>query len=207
MADARKRRRTQAERSALSERRIAKAAIALIAKRGYSKTSLAEIGRKAGYTGGLVSHRFGSKEQLLRELIDRIFGRFWADQIQPAVERRGGLAAILAGADAYLRELGVREERLRALYVLMGEALGPLAEVRGVFAELDEEFRTIVQRWLEEARAAREIRADVDVAATAALIVALLRGTAMQWLMAPGRIDLDRASAALKTALRRSLAP
>jgi AcrR family transcriptional regulator len=207
MTDARKRRRTQAERSALSDRRIVKAAIGLIARRGYSKTSLAEIGRRAGYTGGLVSHRFGSKQQLLRELVDRISGRFWADQIQPAVDDRGGLDAVLAGADAYLHELGVREERLRALYVLMGEAFGPLAELRAIFAELDEEFRTTVQRWLQDAQDAREIRADVDVAATATLIVASLRGTAMQWLMAPGRIHLDRVSAALKISLRRSLAP
>jgi AcrR family transcriptional regulator len=209
MTEARKTRRrlTQAERSELSERRIAKAAIGLIAKRGYSRTSLAEIGRKAGYTSGLVSARFGSKQRLLREVVGRISGRFWADQITPAIADLRGLDALRAGADAYLRELGVREERLRALYVLMGEALGPLSEVREIFAELDEEFRTTVEHWLEEARRAKEIRADVDVAASATLIVAMLRGTAMQSLMAPGRIDLDRVSAALETTLRLTLAP
>jgi AcrR family transcriptional regulator len=53
-------RRTQAERSALSEQRIMRAATKLIGRNGYTKTTLAEIGREAGYTAGLVSHGFGS---------------------------------------------------------------------------------------------------------------------------------------------------
>src|SRR5213079_3307001 len=60
------RRRTQAERTALSEKLILRAAIKLIARQGYSRTTLAEIGKEAGYSGGLVSHRFGSKQDRLR---------------------------------------------------------------------------------------------------------------------------------------------
>ena len=48
------RRRTQAERTALSEKLILRAAIKLIARQGYSRTTLAEIGKEAGYSGGLV---------------------------------------------------------------------------------------------------------------------------------------------------------
>jgi len=204
---ARKRPRTQAERSALSDQRIAKAAIGLIAKHGYSKTSLAQIGAKAGYTAGLVSHRFGSKQQLLRVLVGRISGRFWADQLRPVVETRRGLDAICASVDVYMQELAVREEHIRALYVLMGEALGPVAEVRPIFADLDDGFRAAVQEWLSQGIAAREIRADVEVVATAALVVASLRGAAMQWLMVPGCFDLESVRTTLKAMLCRSLAP
>src|SRR4030095_15604731 len=126
IAPARKRRRTQAERTALSEKLLLRAAVKLIARQGYSKTTLAECGREGGYSAGLVSHRFGSKEGLLRALIDGITRRFWHDQLVPAIEARSGLDALCAMADAYLGELTAREERLRGLYVLMGEALGPV---------------------------------------------------------------------------------
>ena len=43
-------RRTQAERTATAHRRMIRAAIRLIARQGYTKTTLAEVGREAGYT-------------------------------------------------------------------------------------------------------------------------------------------------------------
>src|SRR5205085_2637846 len=113
-----------AERSALSERRIMRAATKLIGRKGYTKTTLAEIGREAGYTAGLVSHRFGCKQGLLRSLVERIRTRFYHDQIERALDGRTGLDALCATVELYLNELRVREDRLRVLYVLMGEALG-----------------------------------------------------------------------------------
>jgi len=127
-------RRTQAQRTALSERRMLRAAVRLIAKQGYSKTTLADIGTAAGYSRGLVGHRFGSKHGLLRRLLEHVGGRFVTDQLSPALEGRVGLDALEVMADTYLNELVVREERLHALYVLMGEALGPVPEIRTVFA-------------------------------------------------------------------------
>src|SRR6218665_3470496 len=65
-------RRTQAERVAESDRRLIEAAIRLIARVGYTHTTLESIGVEAGYSRGLVQHRFGSKERLLAELIKHI---------------------------------------------------------------------------------------------------------------------------------------
>src|ERR1700748_893308 len=62
-------RRTQAERAAESDRRLLRAALKLIAERGYRNTSLAAIGEEAGYSRGLVNDRFGSKAGLLWALV------------------------------------------------------------------------------------------------------------------------------------------
>ncbi|TMB20546.1 MAG: TetR/AcrR family transcriptional regulator [Deltaproteobacteria bacterium] len=200
------RRRTQAERSALSEKLMLRAAVKLIARQGYSRTTLAEIGKVAGYSGGLVSHRFGSKQDLLRALVERMTTRFAHDQMIPAIEGRAGLDALCEMGDTYLRELAAREERLRALYVLMGEALGPVPELRSVFAELNESIRSAaggcIRRGIEEGR----IRADVDPGAGAAMFLALLRGVAMQWLVDPGAVDLAALRESVKETIRRSLA-
>jgi AcrR family transcriptional regulator len=200
-------RRTQAERSALSEKLIMRAATKLIARKGYTKTTLAEIGREAGYTAGLVSHRFGSKHGLLRTLVERIRTRFYHDQIERALDGRSGLEALCATVELYLNELRVREERLRALYVLMGEAFGPVPEMRPVFADLDCGFRDVVARWIHAGIEVGEIRRDVDSAVEATLYVGMLRGVALQWLTSPGAIDLERMGKELVETLRARLAP
>jgi AcrR family transcriptional regulator len=186
----RPRRRTQAERTALSEKLMLRAAIKLIARQGYSRTTLAEIGR----------------EELLRALVESITGRFARDQIMPAIEGRPGLEALCEMADTYLRELTAREERLRALYVLMGEALGPVPELRGVFAELNESIRSAaggcIRRGIEEGM----IRPDLDPETEAAMFLALLRGVAMQWLVDPGSFDLAALREFVRETIRRSLA-
>jgi AcrR family transcriptional regulator len=199
-------RRTQAERTATAHRRMIRAAIRLIARQGYSKTTLAQVGKEAGYTGGLVSHHFGSKEGLLRELVGRVASRFYGDQIQPATEGRAALGALLATADTYLDEIVVREERMRALYVLMGEALGPVREINEVFAELNKGFRESARQLIQAGMDAGEIRHDLDANAEAGLFVGMLRGVALQWIADPGCFDLDAVGTSLKDALRRHLA-
>jgi AcrR family transcriptional regulator len=199
-------RRKQSERSALSEKLIMRAATKLIGRKGYTKTTLAEIGREAGYTAGLVSHRFGSKEGLLRRLVERIRTRFYHDQIEQALDGRSGLEALCATGDLYLNELLVREERLRVLYVLMGEALGPVPEMRSVFGDLDQGFRQMAVGWIEAGIAAGEIRADVDPRLEAAIFVGTLRGVALQWLTSPGALDLERMRSLITDQLRARLA-
>lgn len=199
-------RRTQAERAATASRRMLRAARQLIARQGYTRTTLAQVGREAGYTGGLVSHHFGSKEGLLRELVGRIVDRFYADQLQPAMAGSTGIEAITATTDVYLRELVVREERMRTLYVLMGEALGPVPSIGQVFAELNRGFRELVRRLIEAGVESGEIRSDLDPEAEAGLIVGMLRGVALQWITDPGCFDLDAVATSSKDAIRRHLA-
>jgi AcrR family transcriptional regulator len=190
----------------MANRRMLRAATRLISRQGYTKTSLAQVGKEAGYTGGLVSHHFGSKEGLLRALVVRAAGRFYEDQIRPAVEGRSGLDALCALVDTYLNELVVREERMRALYVLMGEALGPVAEINDLFAELNRGFRVTARDWIEAGVTSGEVRSDLDPEAEAALFVGMLRGIANQWMADRGCFDLDKVRASLKDSVRRHLA-
>jgi AcrR family transcriptional regulator len=199
-------RRTQAERSATASRRMLRAARQLIARQGYTRTTLAQVGKEAGYTGGLVSHHFGSKEGLLQELVGRITLRFFTDQLQPAMAGLTGIDAIAAAADAYLNELSRREERMRTLYVLMGEALGPVPSINPVFAELNRGFRDSVRRLIEQGMESGEIRSDLDPEAEAGLVVGMLRGVALQWIADPGCFDLEAVATSLKDAMRRHLA-
>ena len=74
-------RRTQAQRTALSDQLMLEAAIKLINERGTQKTTLKEIGELAGYSRGLANYRFGSKDGLLQELFSRFDDR-WKNHLE-----------------------------------------------------------------------------------------------------------------------------
>lgn len=199
--------RTQAQRTELSDKLLIRAAVKLIAKRGYYRTTLAEIGAEAGYSGGLVSYRFGSKNGLLHALIKQITTRFTRDQLLPAMDGRQGLDALCAFTDTYLGELTAREARLRALYVLMGEALGPVPEIRPILTAMNQDIRAAIENCIKRGIEDGQIRADADPVTEAAACVALLRGVSIQWLVDPKCFDLAMMGERIKDTIRRSLAP
>src|SRR4051812_16911109 len=62
-------RRSQRERVEESSRRLAEAAIELIAEKGFANTTAQEIGIRAGYSRAMVHERYGSKEALLETIL------------------------------------------------------------------------------------------------------------------------------------------
>ena len=199
-----RRRRTQAQRRELSDQRMLDAAFKLIERQGGSRTTLVEIGDLSGYSHGLVSHRFGSKAALVRAVTERLQHDF-AKKLEPALSGRHGLKALTVTAETYLRS-AVASDR-NAMYVLIGEALGPLREIRGEMAEADRKFRMSVQKLIEGGMQTGEIRDDVDPVAYSALFVGMLRGLVVQHLMKPRAFDIDQVCRELILNIERSLRP
>ncbi len=177
--------KTQEARKAESERKILRAAVELFATQGYLRTTLIEVGKAAGYTGGLVSHRFGSKEGLLNAVVDNATHRFFADQLQPVIEGEdvtSAESALRSYISIYFDEVQVRESHIRALYVIMGEALGAVPEIQPKIAELNNGMRDHIARIIMSGIERGEFRQSVPVQASAVLIVGVLRGVTMQYL-------------------------
>jgi len=88
-------RRTQAERSETTQRKIIASALRLLQQRGYQEVSLQEIARGAKVTLGAVQHHFGSKQVLMEHVIDEVMapmsalGGVWPPEMagQPLAER------------------------------------------------------------------------------------------------------------------------
>jgi AcrR family transcriptional regulator len=195
-------RRTQRERREESYRRIMDTAIKLIARKGSSRTTLEEIGERSGYSHGLVSHRFGSKIALVRALTRQIQADFMA-HAHATLEERSGLDAVVAMADAYL--LAATAKPRSALYVLIGEAIGPVPEIRREIGEADRKFRGWVCTHIERGIEAGEIRRDVDPAAAAAVIIGILRGLTIQHLVDPHAFALEAARRELRASIQSRL--
>ncbi len=77
-------RRTQEERTALSDKRMFDAAMELICEQGAYRTTLKEVCEKAGYSRGLANYRFGSKDAFFDQLIGH-FNRAWKEQLEKTV--------------------------------------------------------------------------------------------------------------------------
>ncbi|MEN2473455.1 TetR/AcrR family transcriptional regulator [Burkholderia sp. GS2Y] len=197
-------RRTQAERVAESDRRLMEAAIRLIARVGYTHTTLESIGIEAGYSRGLVQHRFGSKDQMLEELVNKIA----TDQRERLLARLQGLRgmdALLCEIDCYLEGMDTPPERARAFYMLMQESLGPAPHIRTAFAAISARWHRALARQIEVGQEAGQIRPDVDPAAEARLLIATLRGLRMQSMLDPHTSNIAKSIDSLKCGLRARL--
>jgi AcrR family transcriptional regulator len=71
-------RRTQAERTAETRRRILDAVVDSIAEIGFQRTTATEIAKRAGVTWGAVQHHFGAKGGILEAVLEDTFERFEA---------------------------------------------------------------------------------------------------------------------------------
>ena len=185
-----KKRRSHEERKTIAEDRLIRAAIRLFAKKGYSQTTLEEIGLAAGYSRSLVRVRFGSKLALIEPLVDRMKSQF-ANLLVPEVGKLHGMQAILSFCDSYLGAIEGTSTGLRAVYGLMAETISLIPEARGVFQDLDEAHRSAIVGWIEEGIEDGEIPSEIDAKSHAVVVVAILRGSALQWLIDPKRIDLE----------------
>ena len=169
-------RRTQAERRETTERRVLDAAIELIARRGSHGVSLAEVGRLAGYSRGIVNHHFGSRRELLEAVV-------LATQRFEVAPFEGAAAAHLQHfARSYLGSIAARDQAARAFLVLWAESAAADPVLEPLFRERDASFRGFLADLAREGREDGSMTTDLEADGLAAVVVGLLRGTAMQLL-------------------------
>lgn len=183
-------RRTQAERTALSDQRMFDAAIRLIIEKGTQKTTLKDIGEMAGYSRGLANYRFGSKDGLLLELFARFDVR-WKDHLNSYIGDKKGVAGIKAAADALRDFLKLESDYMRAMYILWYESLGHESEIRSRLADHHRVYREDATAWIRRGIEAGEIDKAVNAEQFAVQYCAFIFGTVYQWLVNADALDLD----------------
>lgn len=123
-------RRKQAERTALSDRKLTEAAIRLLVQRGVPGTTLRAVGELAGYSRGLATYRFGSKGGLFANVL-QVASADWLKRLQKAVGSRIahlGRGSSSAGARRHRslrspRYLGREGERARGRIRVVADPL------------------------------------------------------------------------------------
>lgn len=201
-----RRRLTQAERTALSDTRMFNAAMMLISDNGANRTTLKDICEQAGYSRGLANYRFGSKEVFLQELL-RHFNRAWVDQLKAYTDGRTGLDAFLRAVDALENFLTEYHRYMRGGYIIWYESIGGDNEVRRQLKRNHEAYRRDVERWLEQGVKEGSVRTGVDASNFATLYCSFVFGTIYQWLVNPEAIDLAAFFEYFRELIRGQLEP
>jgi len=182
-------RMTQSERTALSDFRMFEAATTLICEKGAHRTTLSEIGRLAGYSRGLASHRFGSKDGLIKELIT-FYNHNWIAELDKYAEGRTGLSAFLAANTALEHFLLEQPAYLEAMYTLWYEAMTTHADIRRSLAEQTIAQRTDVAKWILEAISEGTVKKEISPSGFAVQYCSFVFGTVYQILVDRSSIDI-----------------
>jgi AcrR family transcriptional regulator len=194
-------RRTQRERREETERKVLAAAMALIAQHGSRALTLAAVGEAAGYSRGIVTHHFGSRENLLRAVV--------RDAQTIAVPEAGDNAAewLAETVRAYLKNVTSRRPAARAFLQMWGEAIAADPVLMPLYAEQDARFRRLLADKVREGIEDGSVRADADPDALAVSLVGLVRGIALQLISTPPPTPIKAIIDEAERATRRALGP
>jgi len=196
-----RRRRTQAERRQEAEQRLLESAMQLVSEKGVAGLTLGEVGEAAGYSRALPAHHFGNKEGLLKALAAYIRNSFSRKNLLRSPKPKAGLEAIFGMATLYLARAQALDTGAKAMSAIIMEASisrGPLLDDvkalnRATLEFLEEQVRIGI--------AQGEIRADIDPAAQAALIIGMLRGLSVLHFM-DDSVDLESVEKEMLDTLR-----
>lgn len=176
--------RTQAARRDESERRLIEATVELVAREGVAAATFERIGRHAGYSRGLASHKFGSKEGLVRALIAHLHARQDEMLALSDVAQMNGLDALMAYVRAHYDALAA-EPDLRAYFSLLAAAVADLSDIRAAFAQSHERVKGLLTTFVARGRDEGVIVRGANAEAVALMVGSALMGAAMQSLIDP----------------------
>ncbi|MGW7574508.1 TetR/AcrR family transcriptional regulator [Streptomyces sp. NPDC054765] len=197
---ARRARRTQEQRRTETRAALLVAAAELVVESGVRAVTLARVGERAGYSRGIVTHHFGSKQALLDAL-----ARSGQSGFVPGVgDLPAGLERLVLLIEGYVSELGRDGVASRVFLLLWAEA-STTSELSLIFRERDEAFRADLRDDVAAGIADGTIRADIDPQDVAVAVLGQLRGIGMQRLLDSNAVDTQRLSRTVAEQWRQAL--
>jgi AcrR family transcriptional regulator len=175
--------RTPEVRRAEAEHRLIAAAADLVGELGPAKVTLANVGERAGYSRGLATHHFGSKGALMQRLVEAV-----THQFRDAMFDRGGADDLVTELRTligiYFDVVTDLQPVNRARLVLWADTVAnPDEDTRTRMVAADREFREEIEKLIRVGVAAGQVASTVHPHGLATVIVAMLRGVALQSLI------------------------
>jgi AcrR family transcriptional regulator len=186
------RRQPRSRPETLARRRdILDAAVEIFGSKGFAGGTLQEIADQVGMTHAGILHHFGSKEQLLLQVLQHRDETDVADLEEKHIP--DGMALfrhLVRTAFSNARRAGI----VQAYAVLSAESVTDGHPGREFFEVRYRTLRAEVAHAFEVVCAERGITAPETIAHASASILAVMDGLQVQWLLAPEAVDLARAS-------------
>jgi AcrR family transcriptional regulator len=188
---------TQDERTDAARRTLIGAAIEILADEGYRRLTFNRIQEVAGLSRGLVAYHFGSKAVLVEAVIAAIRERYHS--ARPDVSASGH-EAVRAMVETYLKRFSSDPRPAKVMLVLGTDSIGEQGSITTAVRDTYQSFRDDLRACIELGVTDGSIRPDIDTAAHATVIEAVLRGIVLQYLVDPAHVDLATVThAALET--------
>ncbi|MFT4226135.1 TetR/AcrR family transcriptional regulator [Micropruina sp.] len=172
----------------LRRERIITAATELFARVGYRHATILELAEAAGISRTGLLHHFGSKEALLKAVLERRDAED-AARFAGADTDETGLEA-LATLVELARHNAERPHLVALFAVLSAEASDPDHPAHEYFVDRYRGTVADVAASLTRAKASGLLAPDVDPAGQARTLVALMDGLQVQWLLSPADVDM-----------------
>lgn len=191
MASPRRQPRSRPE-TLVRRREILDAAVEIFGAKGFAGGTLQEIADEVGMTHAGILHHFGSKDQLLLEVLEH---RDQADVAHLEGQHiPDGMPLFRHLVETALRNTQ-RPGIVQAYAVLSAESVTDDHPGREFFEKRYRTLRAEVSHAFEVVCAERGIEDAQQVAEASAAILAVMDGLQVQWLLEPDAVDLANASA------------
>ncbi len=172
----------------LRRERIITAATELFARVGYRHATILELAEAAGISRTGLLHHFGSKEALLKAVLERRDAED-AARFTGADTDETGLGA-LATLVELARHNAERPHLVALFAVLSAEASDPDHPAHEYFVDRYRGTVADIAASLTRAKASGLLARSVDPAGQARTLVALMDGLQVQWLLSPADVDM-----------------
>lgn len=181
-------RRRRAPKGEMRRTALLDAATQVFAKDGYAAASMRDVAELAGITTVGLLHHFPNKVSLLRALIERrdqrITEQFAALELAPTLD--SFLAFVRMSMAFSVQSLA----ECQAAMMISVESLSQQHPAWPWYKDKFELTHAHARAHLNTLREQGQIRADVDVAALATEIFAVMDGLQIQWLRAPEQVEV-----------------
>lgn len=155
-------RKTQADKSDASTRKVLKASLSLFSRQGYRATSMRQIASRSGLSVGNLYHHFGNKEAIFQRLIDR----YWAVLLDPELPLNKifararfpeDLEEMAAAIDQVVKE---NAPYILLIYIDVIEFKG--RHIKNFYQQMADRFADAYQESFRQRKDRGEISEDVD---------------------------------------------
>lgn len=180
------------------------AAYDVAVREGLDRLTIRRVAAAAGLSHGLVHFHFASKDRLLIALLDRLLERTSAFEVGPGIAAiPSPLERLLALLRQEMGRLSSDREGLRLFFDfwLMGTRHREVRErMRGELERYREAFRPMVEEVLRSEPTRFE---GVSAEGLSAVVVAFIKGSAVQSVIDPGGFDVHQFTMAANALLAR----
>lgn len=177
----------EAQREALVQ-----AAFDLIAERGFEGLRTRDVAARTAVNIATLHYYFATKEDLIRSVVDALVEKF-KTQREPHLAAQPRHPLIELRQELQDMQYQVREspEIFAVLFELFMRSMRDPA-IKAIMHDMDANWRKHITRYLSEGVAQGVFRQDLDIAAVASGLVALLKGFAIELMTSPDAFPTER---------------